>query len=153
MKEKKIDKQQLFEKNRNENRKFNRIMLKSFGLMILILVLIQVFYTYGCDTKFLFREYYLFQKEISPEMVCMTESRLKYHKSKIYQVNNQDFSICGKYCKTVLTNYFTKISITLDAFSHEQITKSTAIIGLKKKGNPELVYFKNKQNFEKYYEQ
>jgi hypothetical protein len=40
-----------------------------------------------------------------------------------------------------------------DAFSGNSINKSDALIGLKEKGEPELVYFKNKQTMNEYYEQ
>jgi hypothetical protein len=39
-----------------------------------------------------------------------------------------------------------------DAFSGDSINKSEALIGLKDKGKPELVFFKNEETFNHYYE-
>ena len=53
MKKKRLSKQRLWEKQRVEDKKFNRILVISFSLLIIMTVSVLTFYTYGCDTRFL----------------------------------------------------------------------------------------------------
>lgn len=153
MSQKKLSKQVILELKKEENRKFNKQTIIGFSIAFTVIMVAMVFYTYGCDTMFAIRQYSLFQKALSTEKVCMIDNQMKRHSTDSYLVQQQKIKVCGKNCESIMEHHVEEVLRTDDAFSHEQITKSTAIIGLKKKGNPELVYFKNKRNFEKYYRQ
>ena len=45
---------------------------------------------------------------------------------------------------------FKKVAMVPDAFSGDSINKADALIGLKEKGKPELVYFKDAETFGQY---
>jgi hypothetical protein len=51
-----------------------------------------------------------------------------------------------------LAEHFKEVAIVADAFSGDSINKADAIIGLRRRNKTEVAYFKNKQNFKKYYE-
>ncbi|WP_291861487.1 hypothetical protein [Marinilabilia sp.] len=153
MKKKKLSKQQLREKQRNEEKKFNRTMIISFILLSIMAVLILVFFTYRCQTRFFYRETAWYGKEIPGEWVCMDGDILKLHKTSKSTYKNNVYYFCSEECYNYMVMHFTKTAMVRDAISGDLINKAEALIGLKEKGKPELVYFKNRQTMNMYYEQ
>jgi YHS domain-containing protein len=152
MKKKKLSKQQLRKKQKIENKRFNRILIVSFVLLIVATVSVLTFYTYGCDTRFLYHKWAWYGKEIPGEWACMNGNNLTMHKSSKVAYNKKVYYFCSQECFNHLTKHFAEVAMVPDAFSGDSINKADALIGLKEKGKPELAYFKNQQTFKKYYE-
>ncbi len=152
MKKKKLSKHQLREKQEIEYKKFNRTLIISFSILIVVTFSVLTFYTYGCDTKFLYHKWAWYGKEIPGEWACMNGNNLQIHKTSKVVYNDKVYYFCSQKCFNHLVNHFTKVAMVRDAFSGDSINKSEALIGLKDKGKPELVFFKNEETFNHYYE-
>ncbi len=63
-------------------------MLISFSFLFLFIVSILMFYTYGHDTRFLYREFALYGKEVPGKMGCMNNNSLQFHESskEVYEL-------------------------------------------------------------------
>jgi hypothetical protein len=59
--------------------------------------------------------------------------------------------MCSEHCKKSIINHFEEVAFVEDAFSGDTICKAGALIGLKERGKPVIVYFKNINNFKSYY--
>lgn len=153
MKKKKLSKQQLREKQQIEDKKFNKILIISFSLLMVVTIPILTFYTYGCETRFFYHKWAWYSKIIPNEWACMDGDNLQLHKTSKFDYNNNIYNFCSQNCYNHMIKQFTKVAIVPDAFSGDSINKADALIGLKEKGEPELVYFKNEQTFKRYYEQ
>lgn len=147
----KLNKKQLREKQIVENKQFNKTMLISFSLLLLSLILTLVFYTYWCDTKYTYRKFALYGKEVPNELVCMCDNRLQIHESLKIMHENKAFYICSSRCNQHLINQYREVAFVTDAYSGKIICKSEAIVGLKEKNQPMLVYFENIENFNFFY--
>tara|TARA_R110001583_G_scaffold10417_12_gene47976 strand:- start:36522 stop:36995 length:474 start_codon:yes stop_codon:yes gene_type:complete len=152
MKKKRLSKQQLLEKQKLDEKKFNRTMLKSFSILFISLISILIFYTYWCDTKYAWRKITLYGKEIPKNLVCVSHNTLQYHESIMVIVEGSPYYICSDDCHQHLLKYFQEVAFAPDAFSGDTICKADALIGFKEKSNPKVVYFKNEQNFKNYYD-
>lgn len=153
MKKKRLSKQRLWEKQRVEDKKFNRILVISFSLLIIMTVSVLTFYTYGCDTRFLYHKWAWYGKEIPGKWACMNGDHLQLHKTSKVAYKDKLYFLCSQECFNHLVEHFTEAALVPDAFSGDSINKADALIGLKEKGKTELVYFKNEQTMNKYYEQ
>ena len=153
MKKKRLSKQQLLEKQKLDDKKFNRTMLISFGILIISVLSVLVFYTYWCDTRLAWHKIAWYGKEVSGNWTCMNGDDLQIHESSKMEYKGNTYYFCSQKCFNHLMRHFGEVALVPDAISGDSINKADAIIGLKKRNNPELVYFKNKQNFKKYYEQ
>ena len=151
MNKKKLSNQQLQENQKVENRKFNRILIIGFSLLAVMMVSILTFYTYGCETRFLYHKWAWYGKEIPGEWACMNGDNLQLHKSSKAVYKNTAYYFCSQECFNHLAKHFTEVAIIPDAFSGDSINKAEALIGLKEKGKPELVYFKNEETLNQYY--
>ncbi|MDQ1769349.1 hypothetical protein GQR60_00780 [Labilibaculum sp. A4] len=151
MASRKLNKKQLREKQIVENKQFNKTMLISFSLLLLTLILTLVFYTYGCDTKYAYEKFALYRKEVPKELVCMSDNRLQYHESSKIMHKNKAFYICSSRCNQHFINHYREVAFVTDAYSDKIICKSDAIVGLKEKNQPMLVYFENIENFKNFY--
>ncbi len=151
MASKKLTKKQLREKQILEDKKFNKTMLISFSLLFLAMILVLVFFTYWCDTKYNYRKTALYSKEVPYELVCMVDNLLQYHESSKFVHKNKVFYLCRLRCYQYLIKHYEKAAFVTDAFSGDTISKSDALIGFIKQGEPEVIYLKNKQNFKNYY--
>jgi len=151
MKKKKLSKQQLWEIQKIENKKFNRILIISFSLLTITMVSVLAFYTYRCETRFLYHKWAWHGKEISGEWACMNGNNLQLHKTAKTVHRNKVYYFCSQECYNHLVKHFAKVAIVPDAFSGDSINKADALIGLKEKGKPELVYFKNPETLHQYY--
>ena len=83
----------------------------------------------------------------------MNGDDLQLHKSSKVSYKNKVYYFCSEECFNHLVKHFTEVAMVPDAFSGNSINKSDALIGLKEKGKPELVYFKNQETMNKYYDQ
>lgn len=152
MNKRKLTKKKLQERQIAEDKKFNKILLISFSSLILVTVSIFVFYTNWCNTKYTYRQYALYGKEIPPELVCMNGNNLKIHESLEKNYQGKIYYFCSNDCFNHFANYFRQNAFVLDSFSGDTICKADALIGLKNQGNPAVVYFKNRKTFNQYYE-
>jgi hypothetical protein len=153
MKKKGLSKQQLLERQKLDYKKFNKTMLISFAILFIGVMSVLVFYTYWCETRFVWRKIAWYGKVVPGNWTCMNGNNLQIHESTKTSYKNKTYYFCSQECFNHLAKHFTEVAIVPDAFSGDSINKAEAISGLKKRNNPELVYFKNKQNFKKYYEQ
>jgi ribosomal protein L24E len=152
MNKRKLTKLELQERQITEDKKFNKILLISFSILILLTVSVFVFYTYWCDTKYTYRQYALYGKEIPPELICMNGDNLKIHESSEESYQGKIYYFCSKDCYNHFVNHFRQDAFVPDSFSGDTICKADALIGLKNRGKPWVVYFKNKKTFNQYYE-
>lgn len=152
MKKKKLNKQQLLENQNLENKKFNRAILVSFSILFISIVSILVFYTYRCETRFVWHKWSWYGKKVPVEWTCINGKYLQIHKSVKMEYNGKSYYFCGQKCYNHFISHIQEKEYKVaDSFSGDSIYKETAIIGLKIKGEAELVFFKNTSSFEKYY--
>lgn len=152
MKKEKLSKLQLLEKQKLDNKKFNRTMLISFSILFLSLMSILVFYTYGCETRLAWHKWVWYGKEIPVEWACMNSNNLQLHKTTKANYKDKEYCFCSQECFNHLVKHFTEVAMVPDAFTGDSINKADAVIGLKEKGKPEIAYFKNTETFHHYYE-
>lgn len=149
----KLTKKQLIDKQIEEDRKFKKITIKIIIISILFIILLNVFYIHWCDTRLVYREFVLYGKIVPPELCCFAENRLKQHNTSKLVFNTNIFYVCSSRCKHFIEKHFKETGFVTDALTGDTISKSNTVIGLLKRGNSELIYFKNKHNFDLYYEQ
>lgn len=150
---KKQRKQQQLEQKSLENKKFNRVLIISFCVSIIMVVSALLFYTYRCETRFLYRKWAWYGKPITNEWICMNGNNLQLHKSSKVMYKNKTFNFCSQHCFDHLVHHYNEVSMTVDAYSKDTIYKAEAISGLKARGSDLILYFKDEETFEKYYEQ
>lgn len=152
MSKKKLTKRELHERQIIEDKKFKRTLLISFSSLFVFIILYLVFHVFWNDTKYAYRQYALFGKEVPVELVCMNGNKLLHHKSIKLSYKGINYFFCNKSCYDHFVNHFMEDAFISDPLSGDTICKADALIGLKEKGEPKLVYFKNIQNLKKYYE-
>lgn len=152
MKKKKLSKQQLVENQKNDDKKFIRTLIISFSLLMMSTIFVLTFYTFGCDTRFLYHKWVWYGNKIPLDWVCMKSDNLQLHKTVKFNYNEKLYYFCSQHCFDEMLKNYEEIAMLPDAFSGDSINKADALIGLKEKGKPELIYFKNKQTFNRYYE-
>lgn len=152
MKKKRLSKQELLEKQKLDNKKFNRTMLISFSILLLSLMSILIFYTYRCETRFAWRKIVWYGQNMLENWICMNGDNLQIHESTKAVFENKVYYFCSQQCFNHLAKHFKEVAMVADAFSGDSINKADAIIGLKTRNKQDVVYFKNKENFNRYYE-
>ena len=151
MSKKKLTKRELRERQIFEDKKNKRTLRISFGLLFVFIILYLVFHTFWYDTKFAYRKYALYGKEVPTELVCMNGDKLLNHKSLKLSYKGKDYFFCNRGCYDHLVNHFQEDAFTPDPFSGDTICKAAALLGLKNRGNPDIVYFQNIKTFNQYY--
>lgn len=151
MSKRKLTKKELRERQVIEDKKFNRTLLISFSSLFVFLIFYLVFHTFWHDTKFAYRKYALYGKEVPPELVCMDGDKLLYHTSIRLSYKGKSYFFCSQDCYDHLVNHFKKNAFISDPFSGDTLCKAEALIGLKNQGEPEIVYFQNIKTFNQYY--
>jgi len=151
MKSKKLIKKQLREKQIAEDKTLRKYMIIGFSLLILVVISVNVFYVFWCDVKYNYRISTLFGNEVPANLICMHENKLEYHEGIMVELNDYTFYTCSEHCKKSIINNYEEEAFIEDAFSGDTICKAGALIGLKERGKPRVIYFKNIQNFKKYY--
>jgi hypothetical protein len=153
MKSKKISKKLIREKQQVTDKNFRKNMLVWFSVIMLTVVMINILYFYWCEIQYQYRLRMLYNKEVPVKLVCMHGDKLERHESTEFVFKESTFYACSTRCVNKIKNHFQGYAFTADAFSGDTISKPSSLIGLKEKGSPEVVYFQNRKNFNKYYEQ
>ncbi|MFY9153789.1 MAG: hypothetical protein WAO52_17350 [Prolixibacteraceae bacterium] len=151
MNKRKLTKKELQERKIIENKKFNKTILISMGLLFLVVIIINVFFTFWCDTKYEYRKMALYGKEIRPELVCVNHNSLQYDETSKIIYEGKTYFICSSKCSQHLINHPQEVIFIADAFSGDTICKADALMGFKERGSHLIVYFKNRTNFNNYY--
>lgn len=151
MASKKLTRKQLREKRVLEDKLFRKYMRISLILLFIGIIVINVFFVFWTDTKYIFREWTFYGKEIPPKFICMAGNKLEFKESKPFNINGNSFYACSEGCKKSIKKNYNEKAFVADALSGDTICKADAVIGLKVRGSPDVVYFKNKQNFKNYY--
>jgi hypothetical protein len=81
----------------------------------------------------------------------MNGNKLEHHESNKFIVTDKTFYACSIKCKKHIIQHYENVAFIKDAFSGDTICKADALVGLKKRGNPEVIYFKNKHSFNNFY--
>ncbi len=81
MSKKKLTKRELHEKQIIEDKKFKRTLLISFSSLFVFIIFYLVFHTFWHDTKYTYRQYALYGKQVPAELVCMNGDKLLKHES------------------------------------------------------------------------
>jgi len=121
------------------------------GIFFLIGSTIWIIAYYGCEMRYWYRLRTFYGKEINHEWACMDGNKLRQHKTLKYDINYHLFNVCSSDCYERLNKNYNTDAFAKDTISGKKILKSDAVIGLKTKKHPELIYFENKQNLIKYY--
>ena len=151
MNKKKLTKRELRERQVFEDKKFNKTLLISFSSLFVFVIFYLVFHTFWHDTKYAYRQYALYGKQVPTELVCMNGDKLLKHKSIKLSYKRKKYSFCNQDCYDHFVNHFTEDAFTPDSFSGDTICKADALIGLKNRGEPQIVYFQNIKTFNQYY--
>jgi hypothetical protein len=148
---KKLSKKQLHEQQMLENKKFRKNMFIFFSSLIIAVAIFYTFYFYWCEIKFIYQQSTLYGYEVSADQICMRGDELEQHESFKLIHNNLTFYVCSNGCKHKIKYHYEEFAFVPDALTGDTICKANSIIGLKDKGSPKVIYFKNRENFDKYY--
>jgi YHS domain-containing protein len=151
MNKKKLTKRELRERQVFEDKKFNRTLLISFSSLFVFIIFYLVFHTFWHDTKYTYRQYALYGKQVPAELVCMNGDKLLKHESIKLSYKGKKYSFCNQDCYDHFVNHFTEDAFISDPLSGDTICKADALLGLKNQGNPEIVYFQNLKTFNQFY--
>ncbi|MDD2280974.1 MAG: hypothetical protein PHT23_04965 [Bacteroidales bacterium] len=151
MSKRKLTKKELRERQVIDGKQLKRTLLVSFGLFFVLAIFYNVFIVFGHDTKYAYRKYALYGKQVPAELVCMDGDKLIYHKSIKLSYNGKNYFFCSQDCYDYFVNHFQKNAFIPDSFSGDNICKADALIGLRNRGEPEIVYFQNRKTFDQYY--
>ena len=151
MSKRKLTKRELRERQVFEDKKFNRTLLISFSSLFVFIIFYLVFHTFWHDTKYTYRQYALYGKQVPAELVCMNGDKLLKHESIKLSYKGKKYSFCNQDCYDHFVNHFTEDAFISDPLSGDTICKAAALLGLKNRGNPEIVYFQNLKTFNQYY--
>ena len=150
---KKLSKKQLAEQQIKEDKKFRKKIFIWFSFLIIALTISYTLYFYWCEIKFIYHQSTLYGKEVPASLICMRGDELERHDSKEFVFNSSSFNACSRNCENKIKHHSKEFAFVADAFTGDIICKANAIIGLKDKGSPKVIYFKNRESFDKYYEQ
>ncbi|MDD4994248.1 MAG: hypothetical protein PHR83_18660 [Paludibacter sp.] len=151
MSKRKLTKKELRERQVIEDKKFDRTLFFSFGSFFVLIIFYLVFHVFWHDTKYAYRQYALYGKQVPTELVCMNGDKLLKHKSIKLSYKGKNYFFCNKSCYDHLINHFFEDAFIPDPFSGDTICKANALIGLKTRGEPEIIYFQNRKTFNQYY--
>ncbi|MDD4637152.1 MAG: hypothetical protein PHI48_09400 [Bacteroidales bacterium] len=151
MNKKKLTKRELRERQVFEDKKFNRTLLICFSSLFIFIIFYLVFHTFWHDTKYTYRQYALYGKQVPAELVCMNGDKLLKHESIKLSYKGKKYSFCNQDCYDHFVDHFTEDAFISDPLSGDTICKAAALLGLKNRGNPDIVYFQNIKTFNQYY--
>lgn len=134
------------------DRRFNKRLTIVFISVIFLAIAINITIFYWCEMKFIYRERMNFGKEVSPDFICMSGDKMGYHNSTIFICNEKQFYVCSDHCSQKIKDNFQEFAFANDALSGKPICKADALIGLKTKNQPAVVYFENAENLKNYYQ-
>ncbi len=128
MSSRKLRKIQLQEKQITQDRKFNKTMLISFSFLFLFIVSVLVFYTYWHDTRFLYRKFALYGKEVPGKMICMNNNSLQFNETSKVVYESKTYYFCSQECFNHLVKHFQEVAFTTDAYTGDQSTKRRLLL-------------------------
>jgi len=97
--------------------------------------------------------HFMYGKVIHPEWVCMNGNELEPHNTDSYTLNKLPYFVCSHECYNRISNNYQAFGFAKDTISGKVVNKTNAVIGLRSKNEPEVIYFANQANFLKYYNQ
>jgi len=133
------------------DRKFRKFTIISLSTIFSILLSGVILFNHWCDIRYWYRLRKSYGKELGPEWVCMDGDKLRKHKTMAYDINSHLFHVCSEGCYEYLSTHFQTAAYKTDTISGKKILKSDALIGLKSKKSPDVIYFEDRQTFNKYY--
>lgn len=151
MRKRKLTKKELLERRVIEDRKFNRTLMISFGSLFVLIFSYLVFHVFWNDTKYAYRQYAFYGKQVPANLICMKGDKLLTHKSLKLSYNGKYYFFCNRDCYDHLVNHYKEDAFVPDPFSGDTICKADALLGLKNLGKPEIIYFQNIETFKQYY--
>jgi hypothetical protein len=134
------------------DRRFNKKITIGFISVIFLAIAINITISYCCEIKFIYRVKTNFGIAVSPDFICMSGDKMGYHKSTALICNEKQFYVCSDHCSQKIKNHFQEFAFANDALSGKPICKADALIGLKTKNQPAVVYFENAENLKNYYQ-
>jgi hypothetical protein len=152
MKKNKQSSEQIKSAQIEADKRFSKRLTIGFISVIFLAIAINITVSYWCEIKFIYREKTNFGKAVSPDFICMSGDKMGYHKTTVLICNEKQFYVCSDHCSQKIKNHFQESAFTNDALSGKQICKADALIGLKTKNRPAVVYFENAENLKKYYQ-
>lgn len=96
---------------------------------------------------------FMYGKAIHPDWVCMNGNELELHATKGHALNKFTYFVCSQECYNRISGNYQTSGFANDTITGIAVNKANAVIGLRAKNKPEVVYFANKANFLKYYNQ
>lgn len=96
---------------------------------------------------------FMYGKAIHPDWVCMNGNELELHATKGHALNKFTYFVCSQECYNRISGNYQGYCFVRDTVTGKEVNKANAVIGLRSKNKPELVYFANQANFLKYYNQ
>ena len=134
------------------DKKLNKRLIIGFVSLIFLALAINITASYWCEIKFIYREKTNYGIAVSPDFICMSGDKMGYHNSTIFICNEKQFYVCSDHCSQKIKNHFQEFAFANDALSGKPICKADALIGLKTKNQPAVVYFENAENLKNYYQ-
>ena len=134
------------------DKKLNKRLIIGFVSLIFLAIAINITVSYWCEIRFIYRERTNYGKTVSPDLICMSGDKMSNHKSTVFTCNEKQFYVCSGHCSLKIKNHFQEFAFANDALSGKPICKADALIGLKTKNQPAVVYFENAENLKNYYQ-
>lgn len=134
------------------DRRFNKRLTIGFISVIFIAIAINIIVSYWCEIELIYREKTNFGIAVSPDFICMSGDKMDYHKTTVLICNEKQFYVCSDHCSQKIKSHFQEFAFANDALSGKPICKADALIGLKTKNQPAVVYFENAENLKEYYQ-
>lgn len=151
MRKNKISKKQAKETQLIQDKKANRILFSIFGFLVFGGIMLNLIVINWCDIKLYYKTHSYWSMQIPQDCICMAGDNLSQHKAKEIFINGKHFYGCSSHCCTEIKFHFSKFAYTRDALTGKKICKDKAIVGLKNKDKPDVVYFENIRNFNRFY--
>lgn len=151
MSKQKLTKKELREKQIAEDKIFRRKLHINFCILLFLVFLYFIFHVFWCDIKLLYYQTMFYGKIIPAEQVCMTGDKLLIHKGIKKCYRGKTYVFCNRECYNHLIEYFKEDAFAPDYFTGDTLCKADALIGLKNRGKPEIIYFKSIESFNQYY--
>jgi len=153
VKTRKISKAELIEKQLEADKRFNRRL--NFWFVFLLLFFFSLLYIQQswCVIRLKYRMHFMYGKAIHPDWVCMNGNELELHITEGHALNKFTYFVCSHECFNRISKNYQGSCFTRDTITGQTVNKADAVIGLRSKNKPDVVYFANRSSFMKYYNQ
>ena len=95
----------------------------------------------------------MYGKSIPPDWVCMNGNELELHATEAHPLNKSIYFTCSLECFYLISKNYQGSCFVKDTLTGKEVNKANAVIGLRTKNKPEVIYFENKANLTKFYQQ